>query len=300
MAGRSIALPLPVDLGAALGPLCRGRGDPAMRVTGNGVWRATRTPEGAATVHLAGGDRTVRVQVWGPGRGWALEHAAELLGAADDLSGFAPRHPLVAALHRQQPGLRIVRSRAVFEAMVPTIIEQKVVGLDARRAYRRLLLALGSPAPGPGRGTLLVPPGPQQLASLPYEAFHPFGIERKRADTIRRAAAGAAGLEAAGDLPPEAARSRLRTVRGVGAWTAAEVAMIALGDADAVSVGDYHLPHQVAWALAGERRATDDRMLELLAPFAGHRGRVARLIAAAGLGPPRRAPRMPTRSIAWH
>ena len=90
---------------------------------------------------------------------------------------------------------------------------------------------------------------------------------------------------------PDAHR-RLDAVPGIGPWTAAELAIVALGDADAVSVGDYHLPHQVAWALAGERRADDARMLELLEPYAGHRGRVVRMIAAAGLGPARRGPRM--------
>jgi hypothetical protein len=39
-------------------------------------------------------------------------------------------------------------------------------------------------------------------------------------------------------------------------------------------------------------------MLELLEPFAGHRGRVCSLLEHAGLGAPRLAPRMPIRSFA--
>ena len=93
------------------------------------------------------------------------------------------------------------------------------------------------------------------------------------------------------------ARRRLRALPGVGAWTAAEVALVALGDADAVPIGDYHLPHMVAWNLAGEPRATDERMLELLEPFAGHRGRVIRLLTLGGAGAPRFGPRMQLRSI---
>ncbi len=91
--------------------------------------------------------------------------------------------------------------------------------------------------------------------------------------------------------------ARLTALPGVGPWTAAEVARVALGDTDAVSVGDYHLPHQVAWALAGEPRADDDRMLELLEPYRGHRARVVRLIEAAGILAPRHGPRRPLRAI---
>jgi 3-methyladenine DNA glycosylase/8-oxoguanine DNA glycosylase len=55
-----------------------------------------------------------------------------------------------------------------------------------------------------------------------------------------------------------------------------------LGDPDAVPVGDLHLPRLVARALAGERDADDRRMLELLAPYGGHRFRLVRLLLAEG------------------
>jgi 3-methyladenine DNA glycosylase/8-oxoguanine DNA glycosylase len=76
------------------------------------------------------------------------------------------------------------------------------------------------------------------------------------------------------------------------------VAARAFGDADAVSVGDFHLPHLVAWVLAGEPRADDARMLELLEPYRGERGRVIRLIESGASRPPRRVPRRRVRSIA--
>src|SRR5262249_10001745 len=134
------------------------------------------------------------------------------------------------------------------------------------------------------------------VAATPYWAFHPFGIEQKRADTLRRAAAHAAALERSVDAA-EATR-RMVALPGIGPWTAAEVVRVAFGEPDAVSVGDYHLKHMVSYALAGEPRSDDDRMLELLEPFAGHRGRVCQLIEAAGIAPPRRGPRMPVRSFA--
>ena len=67
-----------------------------------------------------------------------------------------------------------------------------------------------------------------------------------------------------------------------------------------MSVGDFHLPNLVAWLLAGEPRGTDERMLELLAPYEGHRGRVQRLLEASGTHAPRYGPRTEARSIAGH
>ena len=286
---------LPVDLGLTLGPLRRGR-DPSMRVDRWGRWwRATLTPQGPATACYASeGCGTVAVWAWGPGAAWCLETAPELLGGRDRLDGFDPGG-LVGELHRRLPGLRIARSLAVFEALVPTILEQKVTGKEARASFHALVRAWGSPAPGPA--PLLVPPGAELLARTPYWEFHPLGVERKRAIAIRAAASRAGRLDALSALPPAEARRRMQSVPGVGPWTAAEVALVALGDPDAVPVGDFPPPHLVSNALAGEPRGSDERMLELLAPFAGHRGRVIRLLARSGLWSPRRGPRMAVRSF---
>lgn len=289
---------LPVDLGLTLGLLRRGRGDPTMRAEPGGVWwRATRTPQGAATLRLAPDTDGVVVAAWGPGAEWAAAAAPGLLGAADDLDGFAP-DGLVGDLHQRLPGLRVPRSGAVLEALVPSILEQKVMQVEAFASYRGIVRRWGTPAPGPAG--LLVPPTAAVLRAQPAWAFHPLGVEGKRANAVRVAASYGRRLEALTALPPAEAQRRLRSLPGVGPWTAAEVAGVALGDADAVPVGDYHLPHLVSWALLGERRGTDEQMLELLEPYAGHRGRVLRLLAAAGLYPPRRGPRLPLRRLQRH
>jgi 3-methyladenine DNA glycosylase/8-oxoguanine DNA glycosylase len=186
------------------------------------------------------------------------------------------------------------RTHRVFHALLPTILEQKVTGTEAFRAYAALLRRHGEQAPGPG--SLLLPPSPAVLAGLPYHAFHPLGVERRRAEVIRRAAARAAWLEAAADAADAA--SRLASLPGIGPWTVAEVMRSAFGDPDAVSIGDYHIPNTVAWVLAGEPRGTDERMLELLEPYRGQRGRVQRLLEVAGITAPRYGPRMAPRRIA--
>ena len=265
------------------------------------MWRTTRTPDGPASMHVAllPGEQLVEVQAWGPGAAWALEAAPELVAAGDDSAGFRPSHPVVAGLARRFPGLRIPRTRAVMEALVPAILSQKVTGGEARRAYQGLVRALAEPAPGPpGAAGLCLPPAPARLAAMPYWDFHRFGVERRRADTVRRACAVAPRMEEASALPAADAAVRLQVLPGIGPWTAAMVGLVALGDADAVPVGDFHFCHQVSWALAGEARGTDERMLELLEPFRGHRGRVIRLIVAGGFREPRFGPRMEVRSIA--
>jgi 3-methyladenine DNA glycosylase/8-oxoguanine DNA glycosylase len=292
---------LPVDLRLTLGPVI-GRGGTAA-VDGRGVWwRAARTPAGPATMSLTPERGGFHARAWGPGAAWAIEAASALVGCQDSLDGFDPPPGIVRDVHRRLPGLRVGRSHLVFDALVPVVLAQKVTGLEAGRAWTGLVRAFGEPAPGPaGRtgppGGLRVPPPAEALAALPYHSFHRFGVEMRRANVIRRSAAEAPRLERATDMTPSAGRLYLQRFPGIGPWTAAEVALVALGDADAVSVGDYHIPNTVSWAMAGEPRGTDERMLELLAPFEGHRGRVIRLLEAAGLTAPKFGPRSPVRSI---
>ena len=290
----------PIDLRRTLGPMAR---RPAMRVGLDGIWRATLTADGPATTHLrVERDGEVQLRAWGPGAAWAAERLPGLVGADDDVSGFtdvADRHPLVAELARRMPGVRFSRTGQVFEAIVPTIIEQKVTGHAARRSFAQLVRRLGQPAPGPGAALgLIVPPAPDAWAATPSWVFHRAGVERRRADTVRVAATYARRLDEAATLPREIAWARLTALPGVGAWTAAEVAQVALGDGDAVSIGDFHIPNTVAWALAGEARGDDARMLELLEPFRPHRGRVIRLLEAAGIAAPKFGPRMAVNEFA--
>jgi 3-methyladenine DNA glycosylase/8-oxoguanine DNA glycosylase len=268
-----------------------------MRLGQQRAWRATRTTSGPASVALTlDGDR-LTAEAWGPGAEALLDVVPALIGEHEDLSSWRPdRHRVIAELDRRLRGVRLGRTGAVMEALVPAIIEQKVTGREAFAGFRALVLAHGEPAPGPLG--LRLPPHPDRLAALPYYAFHPLGIERRRADVIRRAAARARWLEETVALPIADAYARLRSIQGVGPWTTAEVAVRAMGDPDAVSVGDFHLPSLVGWSLAGERRADDTRMLELLEPFQGHRARAIRLLEVGGVGPPPRGPRMPSRSIA--
>jgi len=291
--------PFTIDVRLTLSVHRRGGGDPAFAVDAAGaVWRTSLTPAGPATLRVsnsvAPGGAVVTARAWGPGAGWLLDGLPAQLGFHDDRAGFAAHHPVIGELALRYEGLRVGRSGRVFEALVPAVLEQKVVGREAHRAWRFLLRAYGSPAPGPAPAGMRVVPSPRTWARIPSWDWHRAGVEGVRARTIVTAAAIAARLEQALEEDPAEADRRFRSLPGVGPWTSAEIRQRALGDPDAVSVGDYHLPNAVGWTLA--RRKTDDAgMLELLAPYAGHRYRVTRLIELGGSAPPRRGPRMPVR-----
>jgi hypothetical protein len=296
MSVRIIAIDGPLDLVRTLAPLGRGPGDRTIRLAAGRAWRTTRTPDGPATVALHHTGDEVRAEAWGPGADRVLNDVPALIGLGQP-SLTDPGHPVIDRLTRRFPGVRIPRTGAVLESLVPAILEQKVIGEEARRALFALVRFHGEVAPGPPELRLRLPPTPATLAALPYYAYHPYGVERRRADLIRRVSARAAWFEAIADLPTTEGYARLMSVPGIGPWTAGEVGVRALGDVDAVSVGDFHLPNLVAFALTGEPRATDARMLELLEPFRGQRALVIRLLELGGIRVPRYGPRLAFRRI---
>ncbi|MFE6968461.1 DNA-3-methyladenine glycosylase family protein [Isoptericola sp. NPDC057653] len=283
----------PLDLGLTLAPLRHGAGDPTSRRSPDGaLWRTTLMRTGPVTQRFVPtGDRGVVVQHWGPGAREAADEVPRLLGEDDDDSAFTPP-PQARDAARRTPGLRMCRSGRVLEALVPAVLEQKVQVVTAHRAWRWLVTRHGSPAPGPAPDGMRVVPTAREWAAVPTWDWHRAGVDPRRAATAVRCAQVAARLEDAGGLPGDEARARLEKVPGVGRWTSAEVAQRAFGDADAVSVGDFHLAGAVGWALTGER-TDDEGMLRLLAPYAPHRHRVVRLLFLERRPQaPRRGPRL--------
>jgi 3-methyladenine DNA glycosylase/8-oxoguanine DNA glycosylase len=278
-------------------PLRRGGSDPAFRITPDGtVWRASRTPAGPGTLRLTGSPAAIEGSAWGPGAQWLLDALPALLGTHDDPTAFVPRHRVVHAAHRRNPGLRLTRTGLVLESLIPTVLEQKVTTIEAYRAWKLLLLRHGEAAPGPAgadaaRG-MRVMPDARGWARVPSWDWRGAGVDGKRAATVLRAVRVGSRLDALAALPAEEAALRLQTVSGIGPWTAAETLQRSHGAPDAVTVGDLHLPHHVGYALAGEERSDDEAMLRLLEPYAGQRHRATRLILIGTHGPPRRGPRL--------
>jgi 3-methyladenine DNA glycosylase/8-oxoguanine DNA glycosylase len=287
------APPMAGSMRLALSPFRYGSSDPTTWLAPHDFVRATLTPDGPGTLRIGWDDGDppgVRADAWGDGAAWLLARVGAYTGADDVAVELPDVYPAVTRAVRDHPGLRLGASGSLYHELLPTIIAQRITSGEAVRQWHRLCLELGEPAPGPF-ARLRLPPTPASMAQRPAWWFHPLGIETKRARTLTEVAAHAHHLwewTAAGVV---VAAARLALIRGVGPWTIGSVLGPALGDPDAVAVGDYHLANMVAWTLAGEPRATDDRMLELLEPFRGQRGRVIRLLGLAGPRAPAFGPR---------
>lgn len=329
----------PVNLKQTLSPLIRGTMDPTHRWDGAAFWRTVNTSAGPATLHLVERGDSIHATAWGfagsgDGRASgtstsssssssssaadiAIAGVPELCGAGDDWSGVdLSAHPFLAETRRRSPGLRLCRTNAVFEALVAAILEQKVTGIEARRAWRYLLAKYGTEPPGPAPQGMRVLPDPEVWRRIPSWEWHKAGVGAQQSETAVRAAGVAESLErtlvvgaddssgASGATGATAATvatrggasvaAKLRSLRGIGVWTAAETQQRSHGDPDSPSVGDYHLPAIVGYAFRGEP-VDDDGMLELLEPFAGHRHHVVRLILQSGVTKPKFGPRMQVR-----
>ncbi|MBG6085323.1 DNA-3-methyladenine glycosylase family protein [Zhihengliuella flava] len=291
----------PYSLSQTLGVLQRGRHDPTLRVTPAGAWAVFRYGEAGVTLRVSVRDDVVTWHAWGEGaRAPGLAAAVErLLGAEDDWDGFDALDlpTLVRRSRRERPGLRLPATGRVFDALMPAVLEQKVTTDEARFAWRYLVRNFGDAAPAHPDlpAEMRLAPTPQQLRRVPSWRWHQARVDAARSRTLLRAAESASGLNRLGSVRgTQEAAEAMMSLPGIGPWTAAEVLQRTHGDPDRVSVGDYHLPHLIGEALTG-RRTDDAGMLEVLAPWTGHRQRVVRLITATGFRHQARGPRLAPR-----
>ena len=296
---RTVTFPSAVSPGNTLFPLRRGPGDPCFQVDPDGaIWRTSLLRSGSVTARISrAAANAVDCTAWGSGEDEFLDALPAMLGAQDDQSGFEPLDPIVAEAYRRVPHLRLGRTDQVLEALIPAVLEQRVPGKDAFRAWRLLVTEFGTPAPGPAPQRMRVPPPAEVWRRIPSWEFHRANVDPGRARTVVGCAQRASSLERLTSWPAEKARAALTSLPGVGIWTAAETAQRAFGDPDALSVGDYHIPKMIGWTLLG-RPIDDDEMVELLEPMRPHRHRVVRLLEASGLAyEPRRGSRLPLQDI---
>jgi 3-methyladenine DNA glycosylase/8-oxoguanine DNA glycosylase len=296
---RTLTFPSAVSPGNTLFPLRRGPGDPCFQIgEDDAIWRTSLLRSGSVTARISrAASDTVDCTAWGSGADEFLDALPAMLGAHDDPSDFVPVDPIVAEAHRRVPHLRLGRTGQVLEALIPAVIEQRVQGKDAFRAWRLLVTKYGTTAPGPAPERMRVPPAAEVWQRIPSWEFHRANVDPGRARTIVGCAQRAASLERLDSWPAEKARAALMSLPGVGIWTAAETAQRAFGDPDALSVGDYHISKMIGWTLLGHP-IDDAEMVELLEPMRPHRHRVVGLLYASGLAyEPRRGARLAVQDI---
>src|ERR1700739_2049297 len=296
---RTVAFSGVVSPGLSLFPLRRGPRDPCFQVGDDGaIWRTSLLRSGSVTARISrAAPNAVGCTAWGSGAEEFLDALPTMLGAHDDASDFVPTDPTVAAAHRRVPHLRLGRTSQVLEALIPAVIEQRVPGADAFRAWRLLVTKFGTPAPGPAPARLRVPPSADVWRHIPSWEFHRANVDPGRARTIVSCAQRAPSLERLASWPAALAREALTSHPEGGGANTAETAQRAFGDPDALSVGDYHFPKMIGWTLLGHP-IDDAGMIELLEPMRPHRHRVVRLLEARGLAyEPRRGARLPVQDI---
>ena len=276
--------PFLVDVRVTLSVHGRGRGDPTFRIDEAGaIWRTSLTPDGPGTIRVTAPcpaawrprGPLVRAQAWGPGADWLLDALPGALGLHDDISGFDPSgHPVLRQVARRYPGLRLGRSGRVIEALVPAMLEQKVVGIEAHRAWRILLRQVRRPAPGPAPGGHAGLSRPADVAAHPVLGVAPGRRGGRPRPDHHQGGAVAGSLEEMLAMTHEDADRRLRTLPGIGPWTSAEVRQRACGRRGRGL--RRRLPPAGRRRLGAGRagRSTTTEMLELLGPYAGHRYRV--------------------------
>lgn len=298
----SVTFPGPVHPVATLAPLRRGGGDPCFRVTSDrAIWRTSLMDSGPCTARITTSKgNVVDCEAWGEGASEFADRLPALLGFDDDAGDFAPEEPTLAAAHQRARYLRIGRTGRVLEALIPAVIEQRVPGADAFRSWRVLVTKFGAPAPGPAPGPMRVPPPADVWRRIPSWEYHLANVDPGRARTVVGCAQRAPSLERLCARPAQSARDALTTLPGVGVWTAAETAQRAFGDADALSIGDYHLAKMIGWSLLGHP-IDDAEMVRLLEPLRPHRYRAVRMLEVSGLARnPRFGARMPLRDLSEH
>lgn len=189
-------------------------------------------------------------------------------------------------LYRSQPGMRLLRFPWLYEMTCSAILQQRIRTVDAMRDWRQICQRWGTAAPLGLRAF----PSADRLSRVAQFELQALGIDAQRTRTLLRFAQESRFVPLKTTMSFTEIRWHLLRIPGIGPWTTESVLGYGAGDVDAAIPGDLHLPHLTCYALAGEIPGSDERMMELLEPFRGHRFRIIRLIYASRLTVPRSTP----------
>ncbi len=222
----------------------------------------------------------------------AVSRCRAMLGADEDPAAAHAAladDPLIGALVRQAPGLRVPRSWDRFETAVRIVVGQqislKAASTMCSRIARRFgthFDALGACCEDRHVPVTFLFPDAEQLACAGRERLAALGFTRRRSDTVvglaEAVASGVVDLGAADSLADTVAQ--LCELPGIGPWTAHLIAMRVYGHHDAFPAADLGL-RRAAERLVGQR--LDAAGLEALAePWRPYRAWAAQHLWRSG------------------
>jgi 3-methyladenine DNA glycosylase/8-oxoguanine DNA glycosylase len=249
--------------------------DPTAALGRSRLRKAFSTAGGACVVEVEADARGVSFSAHGAGEREVADDLAGALATDDGRAAFVPSHPVLAKLHRANPGLRLLRVPWRFDVACSIVLQQRVTVREAWQQWRRIAVRYGELVDG-----LRAFPSTDRVARMDSWRFQELGVDPKRARALVTLARDAHRRGTFGWTDAARVRKHLHAVRGIGPWTTEMTLGFGWGDADALPLADLHLPHLVAHALAREPRGSDERMVELLEPYRPQRFRAVRLILA--------------------
>jgi len=265
--------------------------DPTATLSEGHFRKSFVTPSGVCSVRVAAVERGVEITCEGAEAGQKLAELVSSFEVDDGHETFLPEHPLLRRLRRDQIGLRLLRVPWLFDVACGAVLQQRVRFADACKDWRNIAERFGERDLA---GSVAFPSS-SVLSGIPSWELEGLGIDAKRVRALIALAREVRMNPLRMEMSYSELRGRLGRVPGVGPWTVETTLGFGAADPDALPLGDLYLPHIVSYALTGKAEGNDDRMVELLEPYRGHRFRVVRLLYGARLTLPRMASRRPTR-----
>jgi len=263
-----------------------GRGDPTSLVERTGMQeryaKCSRTAAGPVTlVAWTSADPepvNVEVALYGEGAKALVPRLRDVLGL-DDAADFVTTHPRLAHLRLALRSMRLTHALSLPELHAILVLQQRITFVEAARSWRQMVEVGGQAAPGPL--PLLVPPCPEDWLALRQPGARALGIDAHRWRALQHAARAA--NEVASRAHDRAAlEDFVMRLPGTGHWTTGLLRGLGTGDADAIVLGDVHLPHDISALFTDVPMGSDEKMVALLEPFRPHRFRLVRALMGSG------------------
>ena len=290
MTSQAVSIPLPPDYRSAdvLAFLARDAERLAEQVDGQRIRKAVLLDGVPMLLDVALGpaEAVCRIDADGELDAAMLARAQEalrnILGLRIDPAPFAAfvrDDPVFGPLVARQPGLRIVQSATVFEALTWAVIGQQI-NLPFAISLRRTFIQQAGRAHSSG---LWCYPEAADVARLDLDTLTSRKFSRAKAETLLRVArmADDGELPLAQDDDPARAAEQLLAIKGIGPWTVNYTLLRGYGFADCSLEGDVAVRGALGRLLGEAEKPNPARTQAWLARYSPHRTMAAAYLWAS-------------------